>query len=273
MTRMSAVMLAVLCVVPVAAEQPPPLRILEGSSTAVTIGNDAFSVKVDSTGRLSNLQAGGIEYVSFVAMYSSPTSFETGKGVRAVQGETGEARGIGPIPEKIAAEQRGERYVVNIKRTAERQEICGGAPLYDLHQTVEVAPNGTVNLRYEFAWRRFFDPGSPTIYVALAGPTFTGLSYWADHSDNCIKGEFTEGANYTKYEGLSGSMRSMRAETPAGPFNLRIDTSNGIVSTRWGEQYCAIGLQVLRGLVYPGISSKVEFTIRVPVKDAGQGED
>ena len=272
MTRMSAVVLAVLCVASGAVAQPPPLRILESSETAVTIGSDAFSVKVESTGRLANLQAGGTEYVSFVAMYSSPASFETGKGVRAVQGESGEARGIGPVPETITAEQRGERYLVDIKRTAARQEILAGAPLYDLHQTVEIAPNGVVSLRYQFDWRRFFNPGSPTVYVALTAGTFGGLTYWADHSANCIRGEFAEGKDYTRYEGLKGSMRSMRAETPAGPFDLWIDTPNGVTSTRWGEQYCAIGLQVLRRLVYPGTKSNVEFTIRVPLENTGQGK-
>ncbi len=136
MTRTSAALVALLTVACVAVAQPPPLRILESSDAAVTIGSEAFSVTVESTGRLANLQAGGTKSVSFVAMYSSPASFETGKGVRAVQGERGEARGIGPIPETIAAEKRGERYLVDIKRTAARKEICGGAPLYDLHQTV-----------------------------------------------------------------------------------------------------------------------------------------
>ncbi len=267
MTRILPALVALFSVACTAPAAEQPLRILQSTDQAVTIGTDAFSVTVHSSGRMDALQAGGVKYVSFIALYTSPSSFQTGKGVRAVQGETGEDRGIGPLPDSITAEKRGDRYFIAINRTAARKEICDGQPLYELHQTVEIAPNGVLRARYEFNWLRFCRIGRPTIYVALATETFADLTFWADYTTRCQHGAFSEGEDYAPFTKLKGPLRTMRVDCPAGPFDLWIDAGSSVTSTRWGERYNSIGLYVPKasGMMYPGVTSVVQFTIKVPL--------
>ncbi len=267
MTRILPALVALFSVACTAPAAEQPLRILQSTDQAVTIGTDAFSVTVHSSGRMDALQAGGVKYVSFIALYTSPSSFQTGKGVRAVQGETGEDRGIGPLPDSITAEKRGDRYFIAINRTAARKEICDGQPLYELHQTVEIAPNGVLRARYEFNWLRFCRIGRPTIYVALATETFADLTFWADYTTRCQHGAFSEGGDYAPFTKLKGPLRAMRVDCPAGPFDLWIDAGSSVTSTRWGERYNSIGLYVPKasGMMYPGVTSVVQFTIKVPL--------
>jgi len=260
---MSAV-LALLCMGGSISAAYPPLKVMQASDQAVTVGSEAFSVEVGSTGRVQKLQAGGVEYVSFIALYTGPTSFETGKSIRAVQGE-GPGRDLGPAPSSITAERRGERYFIPIRHVAAREEICGGDPLYELLQTVEIAPSGALNLRYEVTYLRFFQMGRPIIYVALAAKTFAGLTYWADYSGRCEHGVFTEDKEHTKFEGLDGPLRSMQVDCPAGPFTMWLDTDTRVTSTRWGDAYDSIGLAVVGGQVYAGVRDVVQYTIKVPL--------
>jgi len=247
------------------------LRILQSTDRAVTIGTQAFSVTVHSSGRIDALQAGGINYVAFIALYTSLSSFDTDNTVRAVQGEGG--RGIGPLPDAVSAEKRGDRYFIAIKRTAARQEICGGRPLYHLDETVEVAPNGVLRVRYEFAWLRFFAIGKPAVYVALTGDTFRDLTFWADYTTHCQRGTFGGGNGYATFEQLRGPLRALRVDCPSGPFDIWIYTDGSVTSARWGEQYSSLGLHVPKatGTVYSGVASVVEFVIKVPLPGTEQG--
>lgn len=243
------------------------LRILRRSDRDVTVGNEAFSVTVERSGRLSALQSGGTPYVSFVALYTGLRDHDTDKSIRAVQGESG--GGIGPLPESMSAEQRGERYVIAVHRTASRKEILDGAPLYELRQTVEVAPKGVVSLHYKFSWLCFCPIGSATVYVGLASETFTGLPYWADHTGHCERGEFAEGGDYSRLPGLRGPLRNLRVDTPTGPFCMWIDTDSKVTGTRWGTAYYSIGVGAgLSGFAYPGIESQAQFTIQMPLPRA-----
>ncbi len=271
MTRILSALVALVSVACTARAAELDLRMLKSSDQAVTIGSEAFAVTVHSSGRIGSLQAGGTEYVSFIALYSSPSDFRTGKSVRAVQGEVGEERGIGPLPDTILAEKRGDRYFVAINRTAAREEICGGEPLYELHQTIEIAPNGVLRARYEFKWLRFCRVGSPTIYVALAGETFRDLTFWADYTTHCQHGAFSEGKEYAPFEELKGAVRTVQVDCPAGPFDLWIDAGSSVSSVRWGERYSSIGLRVPKTgkTMYAGVTSVVEFTIKVPLPASG----
>ncbi len=247
------------------------LRVLQSTDRAVTIGTDDFSVTVQSSGRIDTLQAGGINYVAFIALYTSLSSFDTDETVRAVQGAG--SGDIGPVPDAISAEKRGERYFIAIKRTAAREEICGGQPLYHLDETVEIGPNGVLKVRYEFTWLRFFATGKPAIYVALTGETFRDLSYWAEFPTDCQRGTFGEGNGYASFEQLRGPLRALRVDCPAGPFDVWAYRAGQVTGTRWGEEYSSIGLHIpkARGTVYRGVVSVVEFVIKVPLPGTEQG--
>lgn len=186
-----------------------PLRVLKQTDTELTIGNAVFSVVVKNSGRLRSIQARGTEYVSFVALYTNPTASHTDKTIRVIQGETGEGRGIGPTPDRIVAQRRGDHYFIALDQTASRPDLCGGAPLYDLHQEIEVAPNGVVRVRYQFDWRRFFRLNRATIYLGLTGSTFANLPFWADYTTHCNHGFFSVLKQYETFEGLSGHLRAL----------------------------------------------------------------
>ncbi|MGC9317428.1 MAG: hypothetical protein ACP5KN_05260, partial [Armatimonadota bacterium] len=109
--------------------------MLDESPDSVALGTDAFSVRVDHTGRLGPLTVGETEHIWLIALYTTPISFETGEDVRAVQGETSRG-GLGPPPERVHADLRGESATVVISRNCLREEILGGQPLYHLTQII-----------------------------------------------------------------------------------------------------------------------------------------
>ena len=246
-----------------------PLQVLKQTDTEVTIGNAAFSVVVKNSGRLQNIQARGTEYVSFVALYTNPTASRADETIRVVQGETGERRGIGPTPDRIVAQRRENHYFIALEQTASRPDSCYGAPLYDLHQEIEVAPNGVVRVRYQFDWRRFFRLNRATIYLGLTGSTFANLPFWADYTTHCNHGFFSALKQYETFEGLNGHLRALVVDCPSGPFHFWLDTNTTVTGSYWGESCSAIGVQVPETAsgqpMYSGATSVVEFTVKMPL--------
>ncbi len=254
--------------------QGEPVRVLERTEHAVTLGTDAFSATVDRTGKLSAIKVGGREYVWMIALYTTPVTFDTGKGLRAVQGETGKG-GIGPAPELPEPEQRGECCVVTISRDCSRQEIDGGDPLYHLTQTIEVHPEGYVHLRYEFDWLRFFVMNNADLNVVLNAEQFTGRAFWADYGSYVRRGIFTEGKDYSRMEGIKGAVRTLEVDCEAGPFDLWVDRGGSVSAARWGgTKYYPVSLRVPNAghhtEVYPGTRSVLELSIKLPMSDGGE---
>ncbi len=248
------------------------LQILERTQDAVTIGNETFSVTVENSGRLENLQAGGTTYVSFIALYPYIYSPELGHDVRAVQGEQPPS-GLGPLPESIDIELRGDRYLVRIMRTVARDEVYEGAPLCEMAETIDIRPNGYVQLRYEFNWLRYFVPNSLCVALALRPDTFRESPFWADYTTHRVRGQFTDDKNYTRIEGLRGNLRTLQVDSPEGPFDLWIDECSSVQSSRWGEgRYYAVLLTVPKTgrdqPMYRGITSTLSFSIKLPIGQA-----
>lgn len=261
-SRLQALALVLACASVHAAS---PLRLVHRTPTKAIVGNEGFSVEVHSSGRLEKLKGGDTVYVSFIALYTYPVSLTTGKAVRAVQGESS-GRGIGPIPETMFIEKRGERYFISITRTAMRKEIRSGDPLYDLHQRIEIAPNGAVAIDYEFTWRSFHRVGSPTIYVALDADVFDGASFCSDYTTHCEQGRFTPGSQYSSFPGLKGQLRTLRTQTKTGTFDLWVNSKTHVNAVRWGKHH-SIGLKVTPDrFVDSGTRAGVQFTIRIPLQ-------
>lgn len=264
---------ASLLVTCLASAQPQPVHVLERTEHFVTLGNDAFSVKVERTGKISDITANGRQYVWLLTLYTTPVTFDTGKGLRAVQGETSPG-GIGPVPELPEPELRGDCYVLTISRDCSREEIYGGQPLYHLTQTIEVHPEGYLHLRYEFDWLRFFVMSSATLNVVLNAEQFTGRTFWADYGGYVSQGSFTEGADYSRHEGLRGALRTLEVACDAGPFHLWVERGEQVSGSRWGStKYYPVGLAVpkagRRAEIYPGTHSVLELSIKLPVANGG----
>jgi len=253
--------------------QHEPVRVLERTEHSVRLGNDAFSATVDRTGKLSAIGAGGHEHIWLLTLYTTPVTFDTGKGIRAVQGETS-VGGIGPAPELAEPELRGECCVLTISRDCARQEIHGGAPLYHLTQTIEVHPEGYLHLRYEFDWLRFFVMSSASLNVVLNAQEFTGRTFWADYGSHVHRGALTEGKDYSRMEGMRGGVRTLEVACDAGPFHLWVDRGGDVSGSRWSNtKYYPIALRVpgtaRHAEMYPGMRTVLELGIKLSTDDGG----
>lgn len=264
---------ALLLIASLAAAQHEPVRVLERAEHSMTLGNDTFSVTVDRTGKLGAISAGDREYVWMIALYTTPVSFETGEGIRAVQGETARG-GIGPAPELPEPELRGGYCVLTISRDCSREEIRAGEPLYHLTETIQVHPEGYLSLRYDFQWLRFLVMHSAGLNVVLNGEQFTGRTFWADYGAHVQQGIFTPGKDYSRHEGLRGALRTLKVACDRGPFHLWVDRGEQVSGSRWSEgKYYPISLTVpgtgYRGEIYPGMRSILEFSIKLPPVEGG----
>ncbi|MFO7947153.1 MAG: hypothetical protein R6V19_10080 [Armatimonadota bacterium] len=240
------------------------LSVIEQTDSAVTIGSEAFSVQVQNSGRIEAVKAGDTEYVSFIALYTQPSAFRSDDNVRAVQGE-GEGRNLGPVEAPISVEKRGERYLLHLHRTAAREEIRNGQPLYTLDETIEISPQGVLNISYHFHFLRICAIGGPTVYVALNSQTFDGQSYTAIHRNYGVHGTFSAAEGVREYPGIEGDMRSLWADFPSGQLALWTSGAERISSVRWGDRYMSVGMRVGRGLWYPGTEKTLHFTLKIPL--------
>lgn len=269
MRILAAVMLAMTTLAPTARAEP--VRTLEANDQSIVVGNDQFSLRIWATGKFGEVQAGGREYIWMGALYTTPLIPETGKSLRAVQGETTRG-GIGPAPAMPTPEIRGDCIVVTISRDCSRKEIYGGATLYHLTETFEVHPSGYIRLRYEFDYQRLFDMSSASLYLALTGEQVGGRSYWADYTSHVTPGVF-DGAAAGRIDEIRGAVRTLEIACEAGPLDLWFDEVPTVAAQVWsaGKRF-PITLPVpgtgRNELVYPGTRGALDFGIRLPIGDA-----
>ncbi|HCU37953.1 MAG TPA: hypothetical protein DGT21_21725 [Armatimonadetes bacterium] len=267
MSRVCAWMATLLLASLATADVYPPLELLKRTETLVTVGSERISLTVADTGRITALKAGAAEYIPFISLYSSPRASETAEALRAVQGETGEGRGLGGNPSPIAVEQRGERLLIHTDVTTARPEFADGQDLYRLRECVDVAPNGTVSLTYRFDWLRLLLIDHPYVAIALAADVFADAPFVADYTGERRSGTFSAGEAYTRLDALQGAVRTIHCTLPAGVLDIWFDEASNVGSSRWGQYYVLtpnVPGTTYRGWVYPGTSSTLRFTIKLP---------
>lgn len=267
MSRVNAWIATLLLTSIAAADVYPPLQVIKRTETAATVGNERISLNVDHTGRITALKAGATEYIPFISIYSSPRASETAEALRAVQGESGEGRGLGGTPSPMVIEPRGERLLVHTDVTTARQEIANGQDLYRLRECVDVAPNGAVTVTYLFDWLRLLLIDHPYVAIALAADVFADMPFVADYTGEQRSGTFSAGDAYTRLDALQGAVRTIHCMLPGGVLDIWFDEASNVGSSRWGQYYVLtpnVPGTTYRGWVYPGTSSTLRFTIKLP---------
>ncbi len=267
MPRGCAWMSTLLLVSIATADGYAPLEVLKRTDTLVTVGSERISLTVADTGRITALKAGATEYIPFISIYSSPRSSETAEALRAVQGETGEARGLGGTPLPMVVDQRGERLLIHTDVTTARPEIANGQDLYRLREWVDVAPNGAVTVTYLFDWLRLLLIDHPYVAIAVAADVFADAPFVADYTGERRSGTFSAGEAYTRLDALQGAVRTIHCTLPAGVLGIWFDEASNVGSSRWGQYYVLtpnVPGTTYRGWVYPGTSSTLRFTIKLP---------
>lgn len=267
MSRVNAWIATLLLTSIAAADVYPPLQVLKRTETLVTVGSERISLTVADTGRITALKASATEYIPFISLYSSPRASETSETLRAVQGESGEGRGLGGTPSPIVVDQRGERLLIHTDVTTSRSEIADGQDLYRLREWVDVAPNGAVSITYRFDWLRLLLIDRPYVAIALAADVFADSPFVADYTRETQSGTFASGEAYTKLDALQGGIRTVHSMLPGGALGIWFDEASEVGSSRWGQYYVLtpnVPGTTYRGWVYPGTSSTLRFTIKLP---------
>lgn len=262
--RLAGAIWAVLCTAAACGELEP-VRVLEHTPGYAVLGNDQFSVRVDSSGKFGPVLVGGVEYFWMGSLYTSPLVPETGQGLRAVQAEGG--LGVAPpLPEPIP---RGDYCEVAIEYDAARQELYGGEPLYRLTQTVQVHPGGWVRLYYRFDWARLFVMQSASLYLALSGEGSGNRRYSADYTDRLTGGIFDVAVGTGRIDNIRGRVRCLTVDCAAGPLLIWFDNDEDVAAQFWGNERIAVTVNVpgtgRSEPVYPGTTGVMQINIRLPV--------
>lgn len=268
MQARTAMALIVALVASAAHAQTDAVRILDGDTGRAVLGTDQFSLRVDRTGAIGEVLVGETEYCWLIRLYTSPTAPETGETVRAVQGETS-VGGLGPPPDALSPEIRGETGSVVIRRTCSREEIAGGAPLYDLTQTITVHPSGLINLRYEFDWRRLLELRSADLVIALRAEPLDGCPWFADFTSHAIGGVIDAAPDAASIPIRNQNLRTFTAECPSGELHLWLNDGGQVSVQRWNPQDYAFFFDVPHtgraGPLYPGVRSVLDVDLKLPV--------
>lgn len=248
-----------------AAAELAPVQVLEHTAEHAVLGNDHFSVRLARTGALSQVKAGGIEYLWLGSLYTSPVVPETGQGLRAVQIEGG----IGPTPPMPAPVQVSDHCEVTIIYDAARAELFGGAPVYRLTQTVQVHPGGWIRLYYRFDWARLLVMQGASLYLALTGEVAGNRSYSADYTDRLTGGIFDVAVGTGRIDAIQGRVRCLTVDCPAGPLLMWLEGDEQVSAQYWGNERIAVVVAVpgtgRSEPLYPGTTSVMLVNIKLPV--------
>ncbi len=263
MRMLAAVVLATLA----PSARAEPVRVLEHTAQYAVVGNDQFSVRIGNTGKLDQVQAGGLEYIWLGSLYTTLTATETGKPLRAVQGEGG----IGVAPPMPVPVQRGDYCEVNIAYDAAREEVLDGQPLYHLTQNIQVHPKGWIRLRYECAWLRLFTLPSSSLYLALSGEGCGNRPVYTQYSDHLTGSVFDMEAQPGRVDAIKGAVRAMMVDCEAGPLKIWFDEPADVSAQVWGQGRFPVVIRMpttgRSEIVYPGLSGVIALNVKLPVDD------
>jgi hypothetical protein len=143
---------------------PEAVRELSRQGPSVTLGTSAFRLTVEPTGTLRDVRVSDTQLLSFIALYTTPTSPETGKGVRGCQAET---PGLGDRPPQMDVTTSDGAAQVAITRVCSHPQVLDNAPLWRLVETVQVSPRGELHVRYRCHFDRLLRWGGFSVAVAL----------------------------------------------------------------------------------------------------------
>ncbi len=266
-TRSLAVLIATL-IATGACAQTDTVRVLERDTGWAVLGTDDFSLRVDRTGAIGDVMVGETEYCWLIRLYTRP-SIPGEKGtLRAVQGETSRG-GLGPPPETITPEARGENASVVIRRTCARDEVADGAPMYDLTQTITVHTSGLINLRYEFDWLRLLELHSASLVIALRADPLDRCPWFADFTSHTEGGIIDAGPDAHSIAMRRKPLRTFTAECPQAELHLWVNEAGTVSVQRWNPQDYAFFLSVPKvsrtAPVYPGLRSVIDVDLKLPV--------
>ncbi|MBU0609029.1 MAG: hypothetical protein KKI08_14175 [Armatimonadetes bacterium] len=154
---------AALVAVPLLA-QGEAIRELSRQGQTVTLGTPRFRATIEPTGTLRDVRVGDTQLISFIALYTTPTSPETGKGVRGCQAET---PGLGDRPSAMDVTFADGGAQVIITRVCSHPQVLENAPLWRLRETVRLSPQGELSLQYDCRFDRLLRWGGFNVATAL----------------------------------------------------------------------------------------------------------
>lgn len=243
--------------------QGEAVRELARTDQAVTLGTSQFRVSVERTGTLRNVRVGETQLVSFIALYTTPTSPETGKGARGCQAETPGLGDRAPQMDVTCAEGGAQ---VAITRVCSHPQVLDNAPLWRLRETVRVSPRGELDLRYECHFDRLLRWGGFDLVTALTMEAVRGKPFQTFLPGLTIPGEAP--GNLPDRDHSQGLMGA-RVESGAGPLALWFGGTSRVQMQDWSQylSFLAAPAQMPHGGLYTYRDTETCFTValRLPV--------
>jgi hypothetical protein len=258
--------LTMICAVLAAAclpAQDEAVRVLSRNGQAVTIGTARFRATIEPTGTIRNVCAGETQLVSFIALYTSPTSPETGQTVRGCQAET---PGLGDRPPQMDLSFAGGAAQVVITRVCSHPQVLGNAPLWRLRETVRLSPRGELDLRYACSFDRLMRWGGFSLATGLTMEAVRGKPLQAFLPGLTVPGEVPGGLPDREHtRGLMGA----RVGSGAGPLEMWFGGTSRVDMQDWTQylSFLASPNALPHGGLYVYRDTETSFSaaLRLPV--------
>ena len=243
--------------------QPEAVRELSRRDQTVTLGTARFRATVEPTGTLRDVRVGETQLVSFIALYTTPTSPETGKGVRGCQAET---PGLGDRPPQVDVSFADGAAQVVITRVCSHPQVLDNAPLWRLRETVRLGSRGELDLRYQCSFDRLMRWGGFSLATALTMDAVRGKALQAFLPGLTVPGEVPGGLPDREHtRGLMGA----RVESGAGPLELWFGGTSRVDVQDWTQYltFLASPAQLPHGglYVYRDTETCLSAALRLPV--------
>lgn len=246
------------------AEQEP-VRELSREGQSICLGTARFSVTVEPSGTIRPVRVKDLPLVSFIALYTYPVSPDDGKAVRGCQAE---APGLGDRPPQMDVSFADGVGRVSITRVCSHPQVLDNAPLWRLQETIEIAPDGLLNLAYRCSFDRLLRWGGFGLATALAMDPVRGKTLQSFAPDLTIPGEIPgklPGRDLS--EGLMGAC----VDSTKGPVWLWFGGASRVDTLDWTQFLTFLanpealphsGLTVFRGT-----ECRLTVSMRLPVND------
>ena len=244
--------------------QPEPVRELSRQGPNVKLGTTRFCLTLEPTGTIRDVRVGETQLISFIALYTTPTSPETGQGVRGCQAET---PGLGDRPPQMDVTCSDGGAQVVITRVCSHPQVLDNAPLWRLCETVRLSPRGELDLRYQCRFDRLLRWGGFSLATALTMDAVRGRALAAYLPGLTVPGEAPgslPGRDQTR------ELMGARVETSAGPLALWLGGTGRVDVQDWTQYLtflAAPGAMPHGGMtMYRDTECRLSAALRLPVK-------
>ncbi len=244
----------------------------QGASTIY--GTDAFSISVHNSGRLNDLKVGETVLFPLIALYTTPITFDTGKGLRVVQGESPPG-GLSPRPPQVSQELKNGSARLEFRGDIAHQKIHDARPLCQFTETILIRPEGRVDLHWNFRWTDMVVWSNMTLQVLVKEEAVLGKRFWWTDGVYPRVGRFEDIASYARLPNGRGRPQEVWCDTSAGVLKILSRTNADMRITRWKPLAFPLGFSPgkvgYHQPMFPGVEDSLDLSLILPLPGGSGG--